>query len=80
MIAKEAKYHTQCLVTLYNKASEVASSDEREIDSDLAGCLEDLVPVHVSTGFCRHFLIYNPSVPAVHHITTAACEQTNCVR
>ena len=30
---------------LYNKAREVAASDEREVDSDLVGCLEDLVPV-----------------------------------
>ena len=30
---------------LYNKAREVAASDEREADFDLGGCLEDLVPV-----------------------------------
>ena len=30
---------------MYNKAREVAASDEREVDSDLGGCLEDLVPV-----------------------------------
>ena len=45
MIAWEAKYHTQCLVTLYNKARKVVASDEREVDSDLGGCLEDLVSV-----------------------------------
>ena len=30
---------------LYNKARKVAASDKREIDFDLGGCLEDLVPV-----------------------------------
>ena len=70
-----------------NKARKVTASDEREVDFDRGGCLEDLVHVqdnsplllyklsilrgcnrqHVSSGFCRHFLIY---VPAVHHITT----------
>ena len=30
---------------MYNKAREVAESEEREVDSDLGGCLEDLVPV-----------------------------------
>ena len=30
---------------LYNKAREVAASDEREVDFDLGGCLEDLVTV-----------------------------------
>ena len=34
MIAQEAKYHTQCLVSLYNKAREVATSDQREVDSE----------------------------------------------
>ena len=87
------------IVMFFNKAREVAASDEREADFDLGGCLEDLVPVqdnsptpvvqvvildeaaivNVSTGFCRHFLIYDLSVPAVHHITTATCEQTSCV-
>ena len=30
---------------LYNKAREMAASDEREVDFDLGGFLEDLVPV-----------------------------------
>ena len=30
---------------MYNKARELAASDEREVDFDLGGCLEDLVPV-----------------------------------
>ena len=54
MITQEAKYLTQCLVTLYKKAREVAASDEREVDFDLGGCLEDLVPVQ-----------YNSSTPVV---------------
>ena len=33
------------MVTLYNKAREVAASDEREVDSDLGGGLEDLGPI-----------------------------------
>ena len=34
MIAQEAKYYNKCLGSLYNKAREVATSDEREVDSD----------------------------------------------
>ena len=37
MIAQEAKYHTQCLVSLYNKAREVATFDQRDIDSEYHG-------------------------------------------
>ena len=91
MIAQEAKYLTQCMVTLYNKAREVTASDGHEVDFDL----EDLVPVQDSSPTSvvqvvildgaaianmfqpdfADFLIYDPSVPAVHH----NCEQTICV-
>ena len=37
MIAQEAKYHAKCLVSLYNKACEVATSDEREVECDYHG-------------------------------------------
>ena len=37
MIAQEAKYHTQCLVSLYNKAHKIATFDQRNEDSEYHG-------------------------------------------
>ena len=77
----------------------MAASDEREVDFDLGGCFEYLVPVQDNSptpvvqvvildeaaivnmfrpDFAYIFL-FTISVPAVHHITTAICEQTICV-
>lgn len=36
LIAQEAKYHTQCLVSLYNKARDVKLSEETDTDIDRA--------------------------------------------
>ena len=60
---------------IVHKAREVAASDEREVDSDLGGCLEDLVSVQD-----------NSPTPVVQiiildgaAITNGTCEQTRCV-
>ena len=47
MIAQEANYHTPCMVTLYNEARELAAAVERDVNSDVGGCLGDLV--HIQT-------------------------------
>ena len=57
LIAQDAQYHSQCLVSLYNKARETKSSEESDMDTVNHGivlaelvsyiedtCMDDLVP------------------------------------
>ena len=70
----------------------MAASGEREVDSDLGGCLEDLVPVQDNSPIILDgAAIVNMLRPDLadiflftiqvflHHITTAIYEQTSCV-
>ena len=73
----------------------MAASDDREVDSDLGGCLEDLVPVQDNSPtpivILEGAAIINMLRPDfadiflftiqvfLHHITTAIYEQTSYV-